>query len=155
MAKLIETDNGSFFVKQNDNMLELAIRIAVNAHTNQFDKGGNPYILHPLHVMSQMDTEDEKIIAVLHDVIEDTDITAQDLLDWGFSEDIVMDIVLLSRDKNQDYEQYIYAIKKSQRAKKVKLADMRHNSDLSRMHVVEEKHLKMIKKYHWAMTVLT
>ena len=134
--------------------LENAIRLAMTGHAGQFDKGNMPYILHPLHVMLQMDSIDEMIVAVLHDVIEDTSITIDILRSNGFDEDIISDVDLLTKKEGQAYNEYIMKIKASSRATKVKLADMRHNSDLTRMPVVEEKHLKMITKYHWATLVL-
>jgi (p)ppGpp synthase/HD superfamily hydrolase len=138
----------------NQNMLENAIRIAVTAHAGQFDKGGNPYILHPLHVMEQMDTEEEKVVAVLHDVIEDTNMDEDTLRAAGISDVCLDAIKLLTKKPDTEYQKYIINIKRNEIARKVKLADMRHNSDLTRIHVIEEKHLKMIKKYHWATLVL-
>lgn len=137
-----------------NHLLENAIRLAVNAHLGQFDKGGNPYILHPLHVMSQMDTIDEMIVAVLHDVLEDTQVTAEILQSQGFPDHIIEALKLLTKSPDQDYKEYILKIKANKLATKVKLADMRHNSDLTRIHIVEEKHIKMIKKYHWATLTL-
>ena len=142
------------YTEKMNRILEATIRLAVSAHAGQMDKGGNPYILHPLHIMDQMDTPDEKCVAVLHDTIEDTSITVETLEANGIPEDIISDVVLLTKKDGQTYEEYIMQIKGSSRATKVKLADMRHNSDLTRMHILEEKHLKMIAKYHWATLVL-
>lgn len=144
----------STYEEKLNRILETCIRLAVSAHAGQMDKGGHPYILHPLHVMDQMDTADEKCVAVLHDTIEDTSITAATLEANGIPDDIIADVVLLTKLKDQPYEEYIIKIKGSSRATKVKLADMRHNSDLNRMHIIEEKHLKMISKYHWATQIL-
>ena len=136
-------------------ILENAIRIAVTAHAGQMDKGGLPYILHPLHLMSQMETLEDKIVAVLHDVTEDTDMTPDHLIAQGIPDYLVADLKLLDHDKTKkSYDEYIIDIKRSARATRIKLADMRHNSDLTRMHNIEEKHLKMVKKYHKATKTL-
>lgn len=135
-------------------ILESAIRIAVTAHAGQLDKAGMPYILHPLYIMNQMDFIEDMIVAVLHDVVEDTNISFDCLIAQGIPDYLVADLKLLTHDKDVDYVEYINNIKRSPRATRVKLADMRHNSDLWRMHDIEEKHLKMIKKYHQAMKIL-
>lgn len=136
-------------------LLENAIHIAVSAHTGQFDKGGNPYILHPLYVMMQMDTDDERIIAILHDVIEDTKVSIEYLQSQGFPKDILDDLLLLTHNKNVPYETYIMNIKTSKRATKIKLADIKHNCDFTRMHDICEKQINMIRKYHQARFFLT
>ncbi len=135
--------------------LELAIRLSVNLHAGQFDKAGKPYILHPLRVMNAVNTIEEKIVAVLHDVIEDTTMTLTTLTcTHKFPSNIIKAVGLLTRKKYIPYKEYIVKIKDDELARVVKLADMRDNSDLFRLHEVEEKHLKMIKKYHWGMKQL-
>lgn len=137
-------------------LLEKAIRIAVNAHAGQVDNQGVPYILHPLRVMNNVDTIQQKIIAVLHDVIEDTSVGSDTLQKEGFSyHSIVSKIELLSHiDKQQTYTDYIKKIGWDADARKVKLADLRDNADMFRCHDLEEKHIKMIKKYHQAIKIL-
>ena len=137
------------------NLLEKAIRIAVNAHMGQLDKGGHPYILHPLRVMMEGETPEEMILGILHDTIEDTSIAINFLQSEGFPHDILKDLELLTKKKDEDYFEYLAKIKNSPRAKKIKLRDMKDNSNILRLHVVEEKHLKMIKKYHSAVLYLT
>ena len=135
-------------MKQKLILLERAIRIAVNAHAGQLDKAGTPYILHPLRVMHAVTTIDEKIVAILHDVIEDTSITPQILLSEGFDTDIVDAVVSLSRIPGETYKDFIQRVKRNTLGRKVKIADMRDNCDLFRMHDLPDKHLNMIKKYH-------
>lgn len=139
---------------EDNRMVEKAIRIAVNAHMGQLDKAGQPYILHPLRVMMGCETAAEKVIAVLHDVVEDTSTTLEMLQHEGFSSDILNDIFLLTKKKGQDWDDFIRNIKNSNRATKIKLLDMQDNSNLFRMQIVEEKHLKMVQKYHRAVMFL-
>ncbi|MDK9581052.1 HD domain-containing protein [Sneathia sanguinegens] len=115
------------------NKYELALKIATEAHKGQIDKAGIPYINHPLTVASLVDTEEEKIVALLHDTIEDTNITEQDLLNYGFSNKIVEAVKLLTHNKNVPYMDYVAKIKDNELARKVKIADLTHNSDLSRL----------------------
>jgi (p)ppGpp synthase/HD superfamily hydrolase len=96
----------------------------------------------------------KKITGVLHDTIEDTDMTAQQLLREGFPQHIVDAIVILSKDRWTKYVDYIMTVKENELARTVKIIDMRDNSDLFRLHEVEAKHMKMIKKYHWGMKQL-
>ena len=113
------------------NKYELALKIATEAHKGQVDKAGVPYINHPLTVASLVDTEEEKIVALLHDTIEDTNITEQDLIDYGFPNEIVEAVKLLTHNKNVPYMDYVAKIKDNELARKVKIADLTHNSDLS------------------------
>ena len=125
-----------------------AMIIAFNAHLNQIDKSGVPYIYHPIHVAEQMDTEEECIVALLHDVVEDTDITFADL-EKEFSPSVIEALKLLTRDKTVDYMEYVEKVKTNPIARKVKLVDLMHNSDESRLNAVtlkdEERHKKYIK----------
>lgn len=131
-----------------------ALQIAKLAHAGQMDKGGNPYFLHPLAVSEKVETEDEKIVALLHDVIEDTDITLDYLLEQGFSEEILAAVNRLTKREGVSYEEYIDAVRKNPLALKVKIADMMHNSDLSRIPNPTEKDLKRIEKYKEKITLL-
>ena len=107
--------------------LDTAITIAVRGHEGFLDKQDKPYILHPLRVMMQMDTIDEMIVAVLHDVIEDTDITIEYLTDAGFDNYIIESIIDLTRLKDEDYFSYIHRLAKNKLARKVKVADLKDN----------------------------
>ena len=115
-------------------LLEKAIRIAVTSHEGQVDKAGRPYILHPLRVMAAMDTDAERIVAALHDLLEDCpDWTFTELLKVGFPGKLVQSISLLTKPKHQDYDEYIKFIAGDPVARKVKLADLADNMDLSRL----------------------
>ena len=128
-------------------MLNKAIQIAVRAHEGQVDKAGEPYIFHPLRVMLSCKGETERICAVLHDVIEDTDITLDDLRKEGFSEEIVTVIDYLSRRENESYNDFIERIMEDETACHVKLADLADNMRLSRIPSPKQKDLKRVKKY--------
>jgi (p)ppGpp synthase/HD superfamily hydrolase len=136
-------------------MLDKAIKIAVAAHEGQVDKSGRPYILHPLQLMMQMGTEEEMVTAVLHDVVEDSDMTLADLAAAGFSEVVVTAVGLLTHDKSrQSYEEYVTAVKANPLARRVKLADLTHNMDARRLENIDEKALQRLQKYHRAWKLL-
>jgi len=131
-------------------MLDRMILLATNAHHGQLDKGGRPYILHPLRVMSFLKTDDEELqcIALGHDVVEDTNITYQDLRDAGMSERVVEGIKALTKVPGYSYEVYKEKVFASKDAMMVKLCDLRHNTDIRRLKGVTEKDLDRIEKYH-------
>ena len=131
-----------------------AIIIAYNAHINQKDRSGLPYILHPIHLAEQMDTEEECIVALLHDVVEDTEVTFKEL-EKDFSKTIIDALKLLTHDKETDYFEYIEKIKSNPLAKKVKLADLKHNSDETRLENITEKDITRNKKYVKAIKILS
>lgn len=137
------------------NNYELALKIATEAHKGQVGKAGVPYINHPLTVASLVDTEEEKIVALLHDTIEDTNITEQDLIDYGFPNEIVEAVKLLTHNKNVPYMDYVAKIKDNELARKVKIADLTHNSDLSRLKEITEKDKKRYEKYQKALLYLS
>lgn len=110
-----------------DKLLELAIKIAVRAHKGSVDKQNKIYILHPIRVMVSVETVEEKIVAILHDVVEDTDITFEDLVTYGFPLTIIDALKYLTRDKSIKYFDYIEKIKENDLARKVKLADLKDN----------------------------
>ncbi len=132
-----------------------AMKIAYEAHKNQVDKSGVPYIYHPIHLAEQMKDEKTTCVALLHDVVEDTDITFEYLAQQGFDVDIITALKLMTHDKNVPYMEYIQKIKKNLIATKVKLADLKHNSDLNRMDEVSEKDLKRVEKYRTAIELLS
>ena len=111
---------------------ELALQIAKKAHAGQVDKAGKDYILHPMTVASYMDTDVEKTIAYLHDVLEDTDVTV-DALRKIFPNEIVDTLITLTHKKDESYFEYIQRVSKSKLAKKVKVADLLHNLDITRI----------------------
>ena len=129
---------------------QIALELAVEKHKNQTDKAGNPYILHPLHVMENVNSKEGKIVAILHDIIEDTDVTEDYLLKIGLSKRIVDAVVALTRSEDIDYQEYIKNLSSNPLAKEVKLADLEHNMDLKRLPTLEEKALERNRKYQIA-----
>lgn len=130
-----------------EHILEKAIRIAVNAHFGQKDRVGAPYILHPLRVMHAMESIDAKIVGILHDVVEDTDITFDDLIAEGIPKHLVITLRLLTHSENLSYEDYIARISENPLAVRVKLADMRDNMDLTRLKKITEEDTQLFEKY--------
>lgn len=135
-------------------MLENAILFATKAHKGQKDKGGKPYILHPLRVMLCCKKQEEQITAILHDVLEDTNNTKEDLQKAGFSDEIVEAVVCLTKQKNEDYFDYIHRVKQNKIARIVKLADLEDNMDLKRLLTVTEKDKARVQKYQEAKELL-
>lgn len=135
--------------------VKLAHKIAKRAHKGQVDKAGAPYILHPETVASFVTKDDEKIVAYLHDVIEDTPCQLRDLENAGFSSEIIKAVDLLTRKTGQSYKQYLKLVKTNELARVVKLADLKHNSDLSRLTHVTENDIKRLKKYQDAIVFLS
>lgn len=135
--------------------VKLAHEIAKRAHKGQVDKAGAPYILHPETVASFVTKDDEKIVAYLHDVIEDTPCQLRDLENAGFSPEIIKAVDLLTRKTSQSYKQYLKLVKTNELARVVKLADLKHNSDLSRLTHVTENDIKRLKKYQDAIVFLS
>lgn len=131
-------------------MLSKMISLAVERHAGQFDKGGRPYILHPLTVMHRLRTDDEELqcIAVGHDLIEDTETSAKELLDLGFSNRVINGIMHLTRFDNQSEDLYRAVVKANPDAVRVKIEDLRHNSDIRRLKGLREKDIARIKRYH-------
>lgn len=124
-----------------------AIILMYNMHKNQLDKGGMPYVLHPFHVAEQMDDEDSTVVALLHDIVEDTSITLNDLVDFGFSKSQIDAISILTHPDGMDYFDYIRRIATNEISLKVKLADLQHNMDLTRIDSVDNRDLERVKKY--------
>ncbi len=114
-------------------MLEKAILIATKAHNGQLDKGGQPYILHRLRVMQSCNSDLEKMCAVLHDVIEDTNISLNELREEGFSEEVLVILDLLTKKEQEDYSTFIDRISTNETACRVKIADLQDNMNLSRI----------------------
>ncbi len=128
-------------------MLNKAIEIANRAHAGQIDKGGEPYILHPLRVMLSRENELERICAVLHDVVEDSDITFDDLRKEGFSEEVIAVLDCLTKRDGESYDTFINRVLSNQTACHVKLADLRDNMNLTRIESPTEKDIERIQKY--------
>jgi (p)ppGpp synthase/HD superfamily hydrolase len=136
--------------------LERAIAIAAEAHAGQTDKAGQPYILHPLRVMMQMDTDEERIVAVLHDVVEDCEGWSFDrLMNEGFNSALVWSIAALTRKKGEAYNDFIARCSEGERSRKVKIADIRDNLDPRRLALLPKPDPERVAKYQVALALLT
>jgi (p)ppGpp synthase/HD superfamily hydrolase len=132
-----------------------ALKLCFEAHKNQVDKTDMPYVFHPFHLAEQMTNEISTICALLHDVIEDTEYTFNDLRNMGFPEEVIDALTLLTHEDNVPYMEYVEKISTNPVAKQVKLADLRHNSDLTRLNVIDEKALERNEKYQKAIALLS
>ena len=132
-----------------------ALRLCFDAHKDQVDKTGLPYVFHPFHVAEQMTDEISTVCALLHDVMEDTDCTPEDLRTMGFPQEVIEILLLLTHDPSVPYMDYVKKIGTNPVAKQVKLADLKHNSDLSRMDTVDEYPLERNEKYKEALRLLS
>ena len=136
-------------------LIEKALSIALKAHTGQIDKVGQPYILHPLRMMMNVETEDEQVVALLHDVIEDSDFTSEDLLEAGIPEYIVIAVEHLTNRDDESYDQFIDRAMQNDLAARVKRADIEDNINVLRLSTVKERDLERIVRYHKAWKKLT
>lgn len=137
----------------NTKLTRLASKIAYRAHEGQTDKAGVPYIFHPIHIAEQMDSEESCVVALLHDVIEDSDITLE-ILSKYFNDDIITALRVLTKKENDDYVMYIKRVKTNKLATKVKIKDLEHNRDLTRLDEVTDKDRKRSLKYWQAIRYL-
>ena len=136
--------------------LERAIQIAVEAHAGVTDKGGKAYILHPISVMMRCETDEEKIVAILHDVVEDTDWTFEALHEEGFAETIIEALKTVTKhSEDEDYDEFIQRSLKNEIGRKVKIADLRENLDVTRIGELSDKDIERINKYKRALKTLT
>lgn len=131
-----------------------ALKLCFEAHKDQVDKSGLPYVHHPFHLAEQMETEDTTIVALLHDVVEDTEYTLDDIRAMGFPERVVEALSYMTHDDAVPYLDYVAKIKENPIATAVKQADLKHNSDLTRLDVVDDKALERVEKYRKAMAIL-
>ncbi len=134
--------------------LERAILIAAQAHEGQKDKSGAPYILHPLRMMMRMDSEAAMIAAVLHDVVEDTAVTFDQLRGEGFSEEILQAVECLTHRDGESYDEFIARAQTSAIARQVKIADLEDNMNVKRISEMTPKDLARVEKYHRAWRAL-
>ena len=135
-------------------MLETALRIALDAHTEQTDKAGQPYILHPLRLMMQMTTDEERAAALLHDVVEDSRWTFDMLRAEGISDNVLNAVMLLTHTPGTSYEEFIDTLKDHPLARRVKIADLEDNLNVFRLDELRQKDLERIGKYHRAWRLL-
>lgn len=126
----------------------------IKKHKGQKDKSGKPYFLHPLNVSIHCRGHDAKIAGLLHDVLEDTKTGVRELIEKGFSDEVVKAVVLLSKPKNENYQEYILRVKENPIASEVKRNDLRHNMQLQRLKYIGAKDLKRYRKYKKALEVL-
>ena len=140
-------------MKYNE-VINEALKIAYSAHLGQVDKSGVPYIFHPFYVAMQMDNTDEIVTALLHDVLEDSDITIDEIENIGVSKKVVEALLLLTHDESMKYLDYIEKLKTNDLARKVKLADLHHNSDESRLEADTQKTRERREKYKKAIEIL-
>ena len=135
-------------------MTKRALALCFEAHKDQKDKSGLPYVFHPFHLAEQMEDEDTTIVALLHDVIEDTEYTIEDLQKAGFTQNVISAIALMTHNPQMPYMEYVRAIKSNPIARAVKLADLRHNSDMTRLDIITQRDEKRAQKYLDAIVIL-
>lgn len=135
-------------------MVNIALEIATNAHKGQKDLGGRDYIEHPKAVANLLETDEEKTVGYLHDVLEDTSITEEDLVTMGISSEIVSAIKVLTKKRGEPYTEYIERVKENELARKVKIADLQHNMDLSRISNPTKRDFERLEKYKKVLTQL-
>lgn len=135
-------------------MTKKALKLCFEAHKEQSDKSGMPYVFHPFHLAEQMKDEETTIVALLHDVVEDSDVTIDDLRKMGFSQNVVEAIALMTHDPDIEYMDYVAKIKENPIAKAVKLADLKHNSDMKRLDTVTKRDRERAAKYKKAIKLL-
>jgi guanosine-3',5'-bis(diphosphate) 3'-pyrophosphohydrolase len=136
------------------NIIEKSIRIALEAHKGQLDRAGKPYILHPLRLMNKLEDEIEMISAVLHDVVEDSDLSFEDLKREGIPDQAVEIIQCLTKIKNELYEDYIKRVSLNKKAINVKIKDLEDNMNIARLDSINQKDLERLAKYLKALTFL-
>lgn len=135
-------------------MTKKALKLSFEAHKEQLDKSGMPYVFHPFHLAEQMPDEDCTVVALLHDVIEDTEYGVEDLQALGFSDTVLTALMLMTHEDDTPYLDYVAVLKANPIARTVKLSDLKHNSDLSRLSVVTDKDLQRVEKYKKAIHLL-
>ncbi len=134
--------------------LDKALQLMLKAHAGQKDKGGEPYVLHPLRLMFRLEGPEERMVALLHDVVEDSALTLDSLRREGFSAAVVDAVDCLTRRKGESYEVFIQRVAANPLAVKVKVADLSDNLDLRRLKQVGDADLQRLRKYHHALGVL-
>ena len=157
-ARLLHPSNGDSAAQCCDEKtvatFEQAIQLAVQAHHGQRDKAGEPYILHPLRVMQRMETDWERIVAILHDVVEDTPVTLADLRRAGFPQTVLTAVDCLTMREGENYDAFIQRAKANPIARRVKMADLEDNLDLNRLPRVTAADQKRLEKYQRALVAL-
>lgn len=135
-------------------MTKKAMKLCFEAHKDQVDKSGLPYVFHPFHLAEEMQDEESTVAALLHDVAEDTDLSLEEIAEYGFGKEVMAALALLTHGDDVPYMEYVAAIKQNPIARAVKLADLKHNSDLSRLDEISPKALERREKYLQAIALL-
>lgn len=135
-------------------MTKKALKLCFEAHRDQVDKTGMPYVFHPFHLAEQMDDEISTVCALLHDVVEDSEISFEELKEMGFPSEVIEVLSLLTHGDGIPYMDYVRAIKGNPVARKVKIADLTHNSDSTRVDEIDERMLERWEKYREALRIL-
>ncbi|MEG2116543.1 MAG: GTP pyrophosphokinase [Clostridia bacterium] len=139
----------------NSEFVTKILNFIYDAHKGQFDKSGAPYVFHPFFLATQMDDENSVVLALLHDVVEDTDKTFDDIKALGVNDDVIAALKLLTHNLAVPYFEYVNKIKENKLATKVKLADLKHNSDLSRLKCPTQKDVERVAKYAASIKILS
>ena len=132
-----------------------ALKLCFEAHKDQTDKTGLPYVFHPFHLAEQMTDEYTTVTALLHDIAEDTNYTLNDLKEMGYPDEVITALTLLTHDDGSEYMDYVKRLKNNPIARAVKLADLKHNSDLSRYDKIDGNAIKRTAKYRQAIEILS
>ena len=135
-------------------MTKLALKLCFEGHRDMIDKSGLPYVFHPFHLAEEMKDENTTVVALLHDLIEDTEHTLDELAALGFSEEVLSAIALMTHDSGTPYMEYVANIKKNAIARAVKLADLKHNSDMTRLDKITPEDERRAEKYRKAIELL-
>ncbi len=135
-------------------LISKALLFATTGHINQIDKGGEDYILHPIRIMQNMDTIEEKLVAILHDTMEDCKATEEDLKNIGMPKDVIEAVKVITKEKREDYYKYIKRVKQNSIARRVKMADLEDNMNLKRIKSPTGKDFERFKKYQRAYDYL-
>ena len=131
-----------------------ALRLCFDAHKDQVDKAGAPYVFHPFHLAEQMPDELTTVCALLHDVAEDSEITLDEIAAMGFPAEVIEALSLLTHDDAVEYMDYVREVAKNPIARRVKMADLKHNSDTSRLDAVDDRVKARVRKYRKALKIL-
>ena len=130
------------------------MQIAENVHSHQVDKGGNPYIGHPVRVERMCSKQEDRLVAILHDTVEDGDIASEYLIMVGFPKDVVDAVISVSRKRGEDYFDFILRCKANPIGRRVKICDLKDNMDITRLNDLTEEDIERLKKYHKAYKIL-
>lgn len=133
---------------------ERAMQIAEKVHSSQVDKGGKPYIGHPIRVERMCSRQEDRLAALLHDTVEDGDIASEYLLTVGFPQEVVDAVLSVSRKRGENYFDFILRCKENPIGRRVKIADLKDNMDITRLNELTEKDIERLKKYHKAYKIL-